>query len=180
MKTGLLRVASTQLSARHTCEICEKAYIKARMGQTVCSPKCASRIHKVALAKRKEALKSRADWLREAQTAFNAFIRARDAHLPCISCGRDNDCKINAGHYLSIGSHPELRFSEDNVHKQCEYCNTYKSGNQAAYRPRLIERIGSERVEWLEGRHEPTKYTVEQIKAIKANYKAALKELAGK
>lgn len=159
------------------CAVCEKPFLEARMGQKVCGYKCAAKIHKVALEKRKEAIKSRSDWLREAQTAFNAFIRARDAHLPCISCGRDNDCKINAGHYLSVGSHPELRFSEDNCHKQCEHCNTYKSGNQAAYRPRLIERIGAERVEWLEGHHEATKYTVEQIKGIKETYKLKIKLL---
>jgi 5-methylcytosine-specific restriction endonuclease McrA len=125
----------------------------------------------------KEALKSRSDHLKDAQTAFNAFIRARDAHLPCISCGRDNGSKVNAGHYLSVGSHPELRFNEDNCHKQCEHCNTYKSGNQAEYRPRLIDRIGLARVETLEGPQSPAKYTIDDLKALKATYKAKLKEL---
>ena len=159
------------------CAVCEKPFIEARMGQKVCGYKCASKLHKVALAKRKEALKSRSDYIKEAQVEFNRFIRARDANLPCISCDRNTGSKVNAGHYLSVGSNPQLRFNEDNCHKQCEHCNTYKSGNQAAYRPRLIERIGLERVEWLEGHHEATKYSIEQIKQIKADYKLKFKEL---
>lgn len=157
-----------------------------------CTPEHGAELAEIALTKqraareqaeradarvRKEALKSRSDWRKEAQTAFNAFVRARDAHLPCISCGRDNESKVNAGHYLSIGAHPALRFNDDNCHKQCEHCNTYKSGNQAIYRPRLIDRIGLARVEALEGPQPPAKYDIDALKAIKVLYQAKLKEL---
>jgi hypothetical protein len=45
------------------------------------------------------------------------------------------------------------------------------------YRIRLVQRIGAEKVAWLEGLHPPCKYTVEEIKAIKAKYRAMTKEL---
>ena len=126
---------------------------------------------------KREAIKSRSDWLREAQTSFNAFIRARDADLPCISCGRHHTGQYHAGHYLSVGARPELRFVEANVHKQCSACNNYLSGNIVLYRIALIEKIGQEMVDYLEGPHAAKKYTIEQLKAIKMNYAAWTKEL---
>lgn len=45
------------------------------------------------------------------------------------------------------------------------------------YRVNLINRIGLERVESLEGPHDPAKYTIDDLKAIKATYKAKLREL---
>jgi hypothetical protein len=126
---------------------------------------------------RKERLKSRADWIKEAQVIFNRFIRARDAGNDCISCGRNTGSKINAGHYLATGSHPHLRFNENNVNLQCEHCNTYKSGNQAAYRPRLIEKIGLQAVEELESNNDVMKWSIDDLKQIKELYKRKLKEL---
>jgi hypothetical protein len=41
----------------------------------------------------------------------------------------------------------------------------------------LIERIGIDQVEWLEGNHEAKKYTIEEIRAIKAEYTHKSKEL---
>ena len=166
------------------CKICLKEFEPTRPLQSVCSPVCAvkhvklkKKEEKNEIKQRKEKLKSRSDWLREAQIAFNSFIRSRDKQCGCISCGRRTGCKINAGHYLAVGSHPELRFNELNNNLQCEHCNTYLSGNQLEYRKGLIAKIGIEKVEWLEGKHEPKKYTVDEIKQIKEFYKNKLKEL---
>lgn len=174
---------------------CRATFIPSRPLQTVCSISCSIALIDERKAKqekayqaqakkqlhaetkaRKEKLKSRSQWANDAQTAFNAFIRERDRGLPCISSGRFTG-KMNAGHYLSRGAHPELRFHEDNCHLQSEKDNSYLSGNQAEYRHRLIEKIGLERVEWLEGPHEPKHYTIDELKAIKAEYKAKLKGL---
>ena len=119
--------------------------------------------------------------MRDAQRAFNAYIRARDVDLPCISCGDftpmtrggDYDC----GHYRSVGANPELRFEELNAHKQCKRCNSHLSGNIVNYRIGLLMRIGEEKVAWLEGPHEPKKYTIEDLKAVIATYRAKLKAL---
>ena len=153
----------------------------ARPLQSCCGARCALMYvrnkDKKELKERKEKLKSRSDWLREAQTVFNKWIRERDKGLACISCGRNTGSKINAGHYLAVGSHPELRFNELNNHLQCEHCNTFLSGNQIQYRAGLIKKIGIEQVEWLEGPHEPKKYTIDEIKSIKETYRLKLKSL---
>jgi ribosomal protein L44E len=127
--------------------------------------------------RRKVALKSRGDWLREAQAVFNKYIRLRDAELPCVSCGRFHEGQWHAGHYLSVGAHPELRFNELQVWKQCMPCNAHLSGNQVNYRIELINRIGLDKVEWLEGKHEPLKLTIDEIKVLIAEYKLKIKQL---
>ena len=137
----------------------------------------AAKVERASIKARKEAIKSRSDWAREAQTAFNAFIRARDEGLPCISCGRHHQGQWHAGHYLSTGARPELRYTESNVHRQCAPCNTHLSGNAVLYRISLIERIGLEEVERLEGPHPLPKWTPDDYKAIRDTYKKKLKEL---
>ena len=125
-----------------------------------------------------ETLKTRADWMREAERAVNAYVRARDELLPCISCGRMHEGQWHAGHYRSKGSAPHLRFdAERNIFRQCAPCNTYLSGNLINYRRGLIARIGLAAVEALEADNEPRKYTIEELKSIKAHYVAKLKEL---
>ena len=113
---------------------------------------------------RKEALKTRSEWMQDLQDVFNTFIRTRDKDKPCISCGTFTG-KMNAGHYKSVGGSPELRFNELNVHKQCEYCNTHLSANLIEYRIGLVKRIGIDKVEFLERKdHAPLKLTVDEIK----------------
>ncbi len=122
-------------------------------------------------------LRTRSEWLRLTQGDFNAYIRERDQGKPCISCNKVVHLKRNAGHYLSTGSHPELRFNELNCHLQCERCNSYLSGNAAAYRLQLIKRIGIANVEYLEGPHEPKKYTIDELERLRAEYRSKLKAL---
>lgn len=178
---------------------CGASFVPLRLGQAVCSPACAildapknqdkarkaiAQRERREIKVRKEKLKSRADHLREAQAAVNEYVRLRDAHLPCISCDstpNDNDLmtgsRWDAGHYRSVGACPELRFEPLNIHRQCVKCNRNLSGNAVEYRIRLVQRIGVEMVAWLEGLHPARKYTVDEIKAIKATYRAMTREL---
>ncbi len=177
-----------------TCKICRVKFAPSRPMQVVCGPQCASayawrektkaevvaaREDRKAVRLKLEKLKTKSDHAREAQSAFNAFIRARDKDEPCISCNRLHQGQWHAGHYRSVGSHPELRYSELNVHKQCAPCNNHKAGNVVEYRLNLLEKIGSKALAWLEGPHDPQKYTVEELQQIKATYKQKLKELNG-
>ena len=50
-------------------------------------------------------------------------------------------------------------------------------GNQAAYRAQLVREIGLERVDWLEGPHPAKKYTADELKAIRDEYRAKAREL---
>lgn len=70
-----------------------------------------------------------------------------------------------------------MRYVEDNAHRQLVYCNRNQSGNSVNYRLGLIARIGLERVEALESDDTPRKYTIDDLKAIKATYVAKLREL---
>lgn len=182
---GILRTASLPAGKPRKCAVCPEKFQPQRAMQRVCGPACAVEDAKRKREKqgRKEltegrlALKSRSAWLAEAQAVFNSFIRARDAHLPCISCGRFHTGSYDAGHYRSVGSMPALRFDEDNCHRQCVPCNQHKRGNVVEYRIGLVARIGVERVARLEGPQEPAKYTIDDAKAKKADYKAKLKQL---
>lgn len=182
-----------KLPKQHKCKECGAYYVKFQSTQQVCSVKCAMAMSKrKAEAKRKQAdkaerrerkarlekLKSRRDYEKDLQKEFNKFIRLRDRDLPCISCGRYHQGQWHAGHYRSVGACPELRFNEDNVHKQCSVCNNHKSGNAIEYRIGLVERIGLERVEFLERKdHPPLKLTIEEIKELIKVYRAKCKEL---
>lgn len=171
---------------------CAAKFTPQRLGQSVCSPKCGLAIADVngdkarkalalierrAIKAAKERIKSRSDHLKEAQQAFNAYIRERDALLPCVSCGRHHEGQWHAGHYRTVAGSPELRFEPLNVHKQCAPCNNHKSGDIVNYRIELVRRIGPENVEWLEGPHESKKYTIEQLQAIKTEYRALVRQI---
>jgi hypothetical protein len=160
------------------------------MTHTACNPECAQEAAKrkrEALARRddrlrKQKLKTRSRWLREAQQAFNSFIRMRDmlAGHPCISSGRPLDWSGNqtdAGHFRSVGSAPHLRFNEDNCHAQSKHDNQFLSGNAVEYRIGLIARIGLERVEALESDNSVRKWTIEELQAIRDHYRIKLKQM---
>ena len=157
------------------CKSCKDEYTKRSMAQIVCSPQCAYEYtkaqnlkkRKAETKKRKEKLKTVGMLKKEAQIAVNAFIRARDYGKPCISCGRSTGCKMNAGHFRAVGGCPELRFNTLNIHLQCEHCNNFLSGNPLEYRKRLVNLYGVDRVEWLEGKHELTSYTRDDLRRIK-------------
>jgi len=186
--------------------VCGAMFTPHRTFQMWCSPVCAlnklanDKAAKVAKEARKRAkelreakikAKSRRKWEKEAQAVFNRFRRLSDelAGYGCISCGTMHvestvgggwDC----GHFLGVGAYPELRFEPLNAHRQCKKCNggsgkwaKKKRGVDDAYRIELIKRIGIEKVEWLEGPHEPVKHSIEDLREIKARYSKMAREL---
>ncbi|UAX00659.1 recombination protein NinG [Proteus terrae] len=188
---------------RRRCKICREWFIPKQSFQNWCSPEHGfelseqrrSKDREKALAKlkkenqekereakdklksRKLAVKPLSYFTKQAQTAFNAFIRERDKDEPCISCGRFHEGQYHAGHYRTTGANPELRFDEDNCNKQCAPCNNHLSGNIENYTPRLIEKIGQERFDRLMGSHELPKWKREDYERIRDHYRAKLKEL---
>jgi hypothetical protein len=171
------------------CGYCKSLFTPVRLMQAVCSPICARRQvlakkveERTKIKTRREAIKTIPVLIREAQIAFNAFVRERDrqAGHACISSGRPLDWTgnaVDAGHYRSVGAAAHLRFNEDNVHAQSKHDNQYKAGNAVDYRLGLIQRIGLARVEALEASNEPHKWIREELIAIKAMYVRRLKEL---
>lgn len=175
------------------CTVCKKLFERRSTLHIVCSYPCTVKLNAskarlaklaVALDKRQtraqlEALKPRAKWLSEAQASFNAFIRARDARQPCISCNKPADAPgyWDAGHYLTVGARPELRFNEDNCHRQCVKCNQHLHGNLVLYRMGLIQRRGLATVSSLEGPHSIAKWSIDDLKGIRNTYRAMTRQL---
>jgi len=123
-------------------------------------------------SKLKQSLKTHKDYLSDLQKVFNQFIRLRDKNEPCISCGKPDIGKRDASHYFSVGSTPNLRFDEDNVHASCVRCNRDLHGNIAEYTLRLPERIGKKKFKELQKRKNSTlKLTVPEIKQKIIYYK---------
>ena len=173
---------------------CDNEFIPFSSLESWCSPACGYALSQEKLARkaRSEALKTKREriaakkafqakdkpyQIKLTQKAFNAFVRERDHGEPCISCGITYG-KMNAGHYKSVGSSPELRFEPLNCHLQCEQCNSSKSGNVVPYRVNLIKKIGIEAVEWLEGPHGPKKYTCDDLIEMRAVMVATTKGMA--
>jgi hypothetical protein len=125
----------------------------------------------------KEKIKTRSDYVRDTQLACNAYIRRRDHGKPCISCGKATKDGDHAGHWKPTSTSPELRFNELNIHLQCIQCNLFLHGNVAEYRIGLIERIGIELVQWMEGSHDSAHYSIDDLLNIKEIYKNKFKSL---
>jgi hypothetical protein len=170
-------------SPEAVCRACQKPFLRFRTTQAVCGPRCATKVVKADKRKeaedtraRRVALKSRRDWLDEAQKAFNAWVRARDAALPCVSCGRHHEGQYHAGHYLTVGARPELRFTPANCHKQCSACNTHLHGNLILYRVELVKRIGLAASKPSKARTRPRSGRVDELKTIRDAYRLLLKQ----
>ena len=155
-----------------------------------CSPKCALDIGRVEAKKEqrqkdketRKALKTRSEVQRETQTAFNAWVRERDADRPCISCGTTNPMTSrggswDCGHYRSTGANPELRFEPLNAAKQCKRCNSYLSGNVVNFRIGLRARIGDAALAWVEGAHDAKHYGKQDLIELRDYYRREARRL---
>lgn len=178
---------------------CRREFVPARPLQTVCCPACAFQLIAVRKSKeeeskakaerkeirvRKEKAKRPKTLKAEAQSAFNAFIRARDlsAGHNCIDCGKPFEPQkpggsVDAGHFLSRGSHPNLAFHEHNCFAQRKNCNRPGGTTAAAFRLGVIARIGIEAVEALEADTTPRRYRADDYRAIRDLYRSKLKAL---
>ena len=173
------------------CKGCRETFTADRPMQVVCSYLCAIDISKKMTAKavktdkketklKLDALQTKPQLVKKAQTAFNAYIRARDVGKACISCDKPLGATPNsfdAGHYRSVGSAPHMRFVEDNVHGQCKHCNNWLAGNHVQYRLRLLERIGDRQLSLLESDSVLRKCDKDGLIEIARHYNAEARRL---
>ena len=177
-----------------TCKVCKVKFNPTYSTvQPTCSIKCAIECAKEQTKKnqakklkeiskdvrqRKEALKTKKDYEKELQVVVNKFIRMRDKDQPCISCDKPLLNKFDAGHFYPAGSYKNLRFNEDNIFGQCVACNQHRHGNLLEYRPRLIKRIGQQRVDDLDAiRNQPAHFTIPELIIMKEVYKEKVRNL---
>lgn len=168
------------------CRICKVGFLPRSPMAVVCSVPCSlEHAKKVAALKKAkqqrqeraqdkaklEKFKTLAQYKKEAQAAWNAYVRARDAGLPCASCGAmpgevfggSMDCS----HYRSRGSAPHLAFHLHNAASACVKCNRFLGGNVVALRAGLVSRIGEEKVLAVEADQTPRHFTKEYFIRIK-------------
>ncbi|MEN4544906.1 recombination protein NinG [Pantoea agglomerans] len=175
------------------CPICTTEYIPRSSLQKVChNYKCAmefnrqvddrhaarekrkqERLQRDDLRQRRERLKGKPEWNREAQAAVNKFIFWRDYGDPCIACGKPLNYGVRGGavdasHYRSRGAAPWLRFNVFNNNAGCVHCNRDLSGNLIPYRINLIEKFGLHRVERIEHDSTVRKFDIEYLKRVKS------------
>ena len=182
-----------------SCKVCRARFEPRMPLQVACGLACAiadgkkttamqkAKAKKVERAQDKaklERFKTRGQHIADTQEAFNALVRYRDRNEFCISCavhlptladqpGGGFDC----GHYRSRGSAPHLRFDLRNAHGQCKKCNRYRAGNAADYRIGLIARYSLAFVEALECDQAGGGWTIPELLAMKADFRAQLKKM---
>ncbi|MBW2106613.1 MAG: recombination protein NinG [Deltaproteobacteria bacterium] len=163
------------------CKNCKTVFQPVRPLQQACKPRCAielirkkqEKMYRKETRERKKKLKSKSDWLKEAQTVCNKYIRMRDKGKPCISCGKEDNGQHqrHASHFKSMGNCSPLRFHEMNIHASCMRCNSYLSGNLLKYKNSLIKKHGKEIVGWMEAQTQTYSWDIEDIKEVKKYYK---------
>lgn len=166
-----------------TCKECDKEFTPYLSTQKVCSTSCAIKFaskeikrteekdrkkclseERKVLRARKEKLKTKSDWNKEAQSAVNKYIFWRDYGQPCIACGKPLNYGVRGG---SVDA-SHLRFNLLNIHAGCVHCNRDLSGNLIPYRINLINKIGEELVTRLEHDNSVRKFDIEYLKRMKA------------
>lgn len=179
-----------------TCanEECRASFAPQRLGQKVCSPACGlatkdvnadkarkalADVGRKELRAAKERVKPKGQYMREAQAVINRYVRLRDAHLGCISCSKPASWggQWHCSHFRSVGAAAHLRFNLWNMNKSCSACNNFLSGNIAGYRPKLIEKIGQDKVDWLESSQALVRHDIPYLKRLKAIFSKKVKRI---
>lgn len=216
-RTPLQRKAPLKSGAprRKRCPECRVMFVRERDSQVVCGEiecaiahgqtekgraiagKALAEVGRRSIKERKDALKSRADHMKDAEKAVRDYRRTYELSIGsgCISCGESQESILHAqgwktggafdaGHFMGKGARPELRLVPSNIWLQCKSCNAGSSkfarkGQTVSqgFRTGLIARIGLEAVEALEADHTPRKETIEQLKVITAEYRAKTRKL---
>ena len=167
------------------CQNCRMKFLPELPGALVCSEPCAlayavsvnGKARKVAAVKerkadavKREQLKRPSKHEAECRAIVQKLARIRDRKDGCISChmGADYSGMWHGSHFRPAGNNAAVQFHLWNIHKACAQCNLFKGGNLSAYRPRLVEKIGADRVEWLESQNQPVKTNVAYLIRFKA------------
>jgi hypothetical protein len=110
---------------------------------------------------------------------LSIYVRLRDAkrttgtltEARCISCGRVRRLKqLDAGHYLPA-IHRRTFFNEENVHGECDYCNTWDEFHLIGYRRSIVALYGEDKVQWLEGQKGSKQFRGPELKALSDYYR---------
>lgn len=177
-----VRMPPDDLRALH--DDCVEPWLKANYSklQRRKSAKCRAdaKVERAGDRKKREENKTLPKLIAEAQTAFNAWIRWRDRGTTCFVCDRPFIAGapgrvMHAGHVRSRGAAGHLRFNEDNCHGECEGCNGPRGAKPHEIKAGAIARIGLAAFEALENDNAPHKWTKDEVRGIREEYRARLR-----
>jgi len=130
----------------------------------------AAKVDKALTLAKRESFKTPSMHESECRTIVQKIARIRDRDDGCISCHMPANYSglWHGSHFRPAGNNAAVQFHLWNIHKSCAQCNLFKGGNLSAYRPRLVEKIGLDRVEWLESQNQAVKTNVDYLIRFKA------------
>ena len=125
-----------------------------------------------------EKTKTLSDYKNELQKEVNTIVRLIDLGQPCIATGATKG-KRNAGHYISVGSNPTLRYNLHNIHIQSEHSNSWKSGDTIRYQEGLKKIYSQQYFDFIESLKStpPINLSIDQIKDSIESARKIIKEL---
>ena len=178
---------------RKRCKECEQLFTPTfNTVQMVCSPICAIKYSKRLKSKQNDDLQDAfiekkqketlSTLLKNTVSTCHLYIRLRDKHKPCISCGCNWHKDFHAGHFYKAELFSTIKFNEYNINGQCQKCNLRKEGNESEYSVNLPKRIGTEAFEELDylaslEKQTNFKWDRQELIKIRNYYKRKIKEL---
>lgn len=177
-------------------ESCKREFMQFNSLKPFCSYICqlkyaeteeCKKIHKdIELQVKRDELHKKLPKLLENE--INHIVRLIDKGHSCISTGTPYGSYIvNAGHYISVGSNPTLRYNLLNIYAQSKSDNFFKGGKGSDYSIRLKHVFGSfvrDEIESLPGKYKRidltdndylekiviAKQIVKELKAVNRTY----------
>jgi len=160
---------TTKPPKKKRCKVCKKMFSPYSSLQVACSLECAIELanktnvkaRKIAQAELKRAkvasvrkrvkeIRTRAEWFNKLQILVNQYVRWRDRHKPCPTCGTNKPgIKYDAGHFHTTKARPDIRFELKNINKQCNRCNVWGAGKRNEHEKFIAETYGQDVVDWL-------------------------------
>jgi hypothetical protein len=118
---------------------------------------------------RKEKIKKISELEEECRRIVQKIARIRDRNDGCISCElpANWDGQWHGSHFRSHGAASAVQFNLWNINKACWICNKLYSGRIDQYEPKLVAKIGQEKVDWLKAQNHIVKNSREYLMRFK-------------
>lgn len=129
-----------------------------------------AKVEKAADRKKREQQKTIPQIEEECRRIVQKIARLRDKDDGCISCELPAswDGQWHGSHFRSHGAASAVQFHLWNINKACWICNKLYSGRINQYEPKLVEKIGQARVDWLKAQNHQVRNTREYLARFKA------------
>ncbi len=153
---------------------CVEAYVEAqaekRARVEAKAALMAAKVERAEDRKKREQQKKISHIEEECRRIVQKIARLRDRDDGCISCELPAswDGQWHGSHFRSHGAASAVQFHLWNINKACWICNKLYSGRIDQYEPKLVKKIGQERVDWLKAQNHQVRNTREYLARFKA------------